>query len=256
MRTATVQEAINGNNNDTVITPLRLKQVLNELDLSSGGGGSTGNETDPIFKSSPAAGITTSNIASWNAKQNALVSGQNIKTINGQNILGEGNITIGSSGGGGSGVSIDMIYPVGSIYISASNTVDPNVIFTGTQWERFGKGRTLVGVNEEDTDFATVGLEGGSKDATVVKHSHTVTGEAASAGAHTHTVKGTSAKNTGTIDGLCETWNNKTQDRNSSTTSNGAHTHTVTGTTNEVGEDGTGKNLQPFITVFMWQRVA
>lgn len=258
MRTATVQEAINGNNNDTVITPLRLKQVLSELDLSSGGGGSGGitKETDPIFKSSPAAGITTSNIASWNAKQNALVSGQNIKTINGQNILGEGNITIESGGGGGSGVSIDMIYPVGSIYISASATVNPNVIFTGTQWERFGKGKTLIGVDEEDTDFATVGLEGGSKDATVVKHSHTVTGEAASNGAHTHTVKGTSAKTDGTPDGLCETWNNRTQDRNGSTTSNGAHTHTVTGTTNEVGEDGTGKNLQPFITVFMWQRVA
>lgn len=98
MRTATVQEAINGNNNETVITPLRLKQVLSELDLSSGGGGSGGitKETDPIFKSSPAAGITTSNIASWNAKQNALVSGQNIKTINGQDILGEGDITIES----------------------------------------------------------------------------------------------------------------------------------------------------------------
>lgn len=252
MKIATVQEAINGNSNDTAITPLRLKQVLSKLDISSGGGIET--ETDPVFTSSPAAGINTSNIASWNAKQDTLVSGQNIKTINGQDILGEGDITIESSGGG-SGVSIDMIYPVGSIYISASATVNPNVIFTGTQWERFGKGKTLIGVDEVDTDFATVGLEGGSKDATVVKHSHTVTGEAASNGAHTHTVNGTSAKTNGTPDGLCETWNNKTQDRNGSTTSNGAHTHTVTGTTNEVGEDGTGKNLQPFITVFMWKRV-
>lgn len=97
MKIATVQEAINGNSNDTAITPLRLKQVLNELDISSGGGGgSVGDETDPIFNSSPAAGITTSNIASWNNKQDPLVSGQNIKTINGQNILGEGNITIES----------------------------------------------------------------------------------------------------------------------------------------------------------------
>ena len=167
------------------------------------------------------------------------------------------NELLANAGGGtGTGVSFDMIYPVGSIYISASATVNPNVIFTGTQWERFGKGKTLIGVDEEDTDFATVGLEGGSKDAIVVKHSHSITGEAESAGAHTHTVKGTSAKTEGTQDGLCETWNNKTQDRNGSTTSNGAHTHTVTGTTDEVGENGTGKNLQPFITVFMWKRVA
>lgn len=161
-----------------------------------------------------------------------------------------------ANAGGGTGVSFDMIYPVGSIYISASDAIDPNGIFIGTTWERFANGKTLIGVDEEDTDFATVGLEGGSKDATVVKHSHTVTGEAESAGAHTHTVKGTSAKTEGTPDGLCETWNNKTQDRNGTTTSNGAHTHTVTGITDEVGEEGTGKNLQPFITVFMWKRVA
>lgn len=162
----------------------------------------------------------------------------------------------GGGGTGGSGVSIDQIYPVGSIYISASATVDPNVVFTDTTWERFANGKTLIGVDENDADFETVGLEGGSKDAIVVKHSHSVTGEAASDGAHTHTVKGTSAKTSGSIDGLCETWNDKTQDRNGSTSSNGAHTHTVTGTAGEVGEDGTGKNLQPFITVFMWKRVA
>ena len=36
-------------------------------------------------------------------KQNTLVSGQNIKTINNQSILGSGNITISGGGGGGSG---------------------------------------------------------------------------------------------------------------------------------------------------------
>ena len=39
----------------------------------------------------------------WNNKQDTLVSGINIKTINDQSILGEGNITI--EGGGGSGTS-------------------------------------------------------------------------------------------------------------------------------------------------------
>lgn len=37
----------------------------------------------------------------WNAKQDALVSGTNIKTINGSSILGSGDLTVGGGGGGG-----------------------------------------------------------------------------------------------------------------------------------------------------------
>src|SRR5690606_5194289 len=41
--------------------------------------------------------LTSSQISTWNAKQDALVSGTNIKTVNGNSLLGSGNITI--SGG-------------------------------------------------------------------------------------------------------------------------------------------------------------
>lgn len=44
----------------------------------------------------------------------------------------------------------------------ASDT-DPNQIYTHQTWERFAKGRTLVGVNENDTGFETVGQTGGEK---------------------------------------------------------------------------------------------
>lgn len=56
--------------------------------------------------------VTSDEKAAWNGKQDALVSGTNIKTINNESILGEGNITIqGGSGGGkaieaGRGISI------------------------------------------------------------------------------------------------------------------------------------------------------
>ena len=68
MKISTAQEAINGNSNDTVITPLRLKQVLNSKNIGEGGssGGIT-NETDPIFASSPAAKITDEDIENWNS---------------------------------------------------------------------------------------------------------------------------------------------------------------------------------------------
>lgn len=52
------------------------------------------SEGDPVFSASPAAGITSQDITDWNAKQDALVSGTNIKTINNQSLLGSGNIDI------------------------------------------------------------------------------------------------------------------------------------------------------------------
>jgi hypothetical protein len=52
-------------------------------------------------------------------------------------------------------------YPVGSIYLSVNDT-NPSVWFGGT-WEQIAKGRTLVGVDTNDTDFNTVKKTGGSK---------------------------------------------------------------------------------------------
>jgi hypothetical protein len=44
----------------------------------------------------------------WNSKQDTLVSGTNIKTINGTSLLGSGNIVIAGGGGGGSSVHNDL----------------------------------------------------------------------------------------------------------------------------------------------------
>ena len=52
-------------------------------------------------------------------------------------------------------------YPIGSIYLSINDT-NPSKWFGGT-WEQIAKGRTLVGVDTNDTDFNTVKKTGGSK---------------------------------------------------------------------------------------------
>lgn len=59
------------------------------------------SESDPVFTASVAAGITSTDIATWSGKQDALVSGTNIKTINNTSLLGSGNIDIQGGGGGG-----------------------------------------------------------------------------------------------------------------------------------------------------------
>ena len=57
------------------------------------------------------------------------------------------------------------MYPVGSIYVTNEST-NPGSIFGGT-WVTYGEGRTLVGVDSTQTEFAGVGLTGGEK-----KHQH------------------------------------------------------------------------------------
>lgn len=74
---------------------------------------------------------------------------------------------------------VNMIYPVGSLYMSTS-AVNPSTLFGGT-WEAFGQGRTLIGKTDNGT-FSELESVGGaeSKSISIAAHSHTI--------AHTHTV--------------------------------------------------------------------
>lgn len=54
---------------------------------------------------------------------------------------------------------LELIYPVGSIYMSVNDT-NPAAFLGGT-WVRWGQGRVPVGVNENDSDFETPEKEGG-----------------------------------------------------------------------------------------------
>lgn len=56
---------------------------------------------------------------------------------------------------------LELIYPVGSIYMSVNDT-NPATFLGGT-WERWGQGRVPVGVNENDSDFETPEKEDGEK---------------------------------------------------------------------------------------------
>lgn len=59
------------------------------------------------------------------------------------------------------GVDIfDLIYPIGSIYMSVNN-INPQALFGG-RWEAWGSGRVPVAVNVNDTNFNTVEKTGGS----------------------------------------------------------------------------------------------
>ena len=80
-----------------VIVPTELSQLDNNVGFIT-------TEVDPTVPSYVKA-ITVADINSWNGKQPLLVSGTNIKTINGTSLLGSGNIVI--SGGTATDVQID-----------------------------------------------------------------------------------------------------------------------------------------------------
>lgn len=80
-----------------VIVPTKTSELTNDI-------GYITTETDPTVPNYVKA-ITNADINSWNNKQNLLVSGTNIKTINSTSLLGSGNIVI--SGGTPTNVKVN-----------------------------------------------------------------------------------------------------------------------------------------------------
>lgn len=128
----------------------------------------------------------------------------------------------------------DMMYPVGSIYMSAtlSNASAVNNALPGT-WEAWGAGRVPVGVDTSQTEFNTVGKTGGEKTHKLTvdempKHYHTM--------CSVDTSGGSQGKRNGTYyqGGW---WGNYES-------------------TTETGGDGAHNNLQPYITCYMYKRVS
>lgn len=120
-------------------------------------------------------------------------------------------------------------YPIGSIYLSINNT-NPSIFFGG-KWEQISKGRTLVGVDESDSDFNTPQKIGGSKF--LQNHTHSI--------------------NTTPRD-LPVTWQHGVQ----------RFTYDYAPISNpntyqaDVGVAGSGNsgNLQPYFTCYIWCRTA
>jgi hypothetical protein len=148
--------------------------------------------------------------------------------------------------------ALTALYPVGSVYINATNNTNPSTLLGFGTWSAFGAGRVPVGFNASDPLFDTAEETGGSKDAIVVAHTHT--GTTSTAGAHKHTMDRHSEVSNiqkGTV-GDNGTFASSRFDAGMST--EGDHSHTFT--TDSTGSSGTNANLQPYITVYMWKRTA
>lgn len=175
----------------------------------------------------PSAKCVYDNLAT---KQAALVSGTNIKTINNTSILGNGNLDI-----------LNMVYPVGSIYMSVNST-NPATLFGGT-WKAISQGRTLVGVGTwSDINGHKMTW---TAETTGGEYFHTLTTNEMPS--HTHEEKAVANPNSGGP-GIRGTFNSQE-----------GSGFTGYGTGVPSGNSGGGRahnNLQPFFVVYMWKRTA
>lgn len=85
----------------------------------------------------------------------------------------------------------DLIYPIGTIYTSVTNT-NPGTLFGGT-WTAFGAGRIPIGINAADTRIDTAEETGGTDQITanmLPTHTHALGGSSGAEAAHTHSITG------------------------------------------------------------------
>lgn len=151
------------------------------------------------------------------------------RTINGKALTG--NITITAADIGISAIFL-AAHPVGDIYLSV-NPTNPGTLYGGT-WVVWGSGRVPVGVNTSDTDFKTVEKTGGAK-------THTLTVQEIPNHAHDLNAvnEGVDNPNGGYHPGW--TFNKQYTAQVMSASTGGGQAH---------------NNLQPYITCYMWKRIA
>ena len=147
---------------------------------------------------------------------------------------------------------IDLIYPVGSIYISVNST-NPSNFFGGT-WVAFATGKTIVGVDTSDDDFKTVEKTGGAKTSS---HVHYL-GNSNKAWAKINWSTSNKYLNMREV----SLTNIEAFTENARTSISGTWTSKTTGTGSYGAElggtvDSTSLALmQPYITTYMWKRTA
>lgn len=265
---------------DDVVTKLNktgLESVPDPLTL--------GTLTVSTSLTMPANAVKTANITDQSVTNSKIQDGCVSEDKLDENVVEKLNKT-------GGGLTIDDVYPVGSVYISFNST-SPQTLFGIGTWSKI-EGRFLFAADNSHIVEST----GGSNDSVVVSHTHTA--DLANSGLHTHTLSsnehthsastgssGNHAHNTGQNGYNFVTTNGNfgygsggstapaPSSKTSATQTTGAHTHSVNigyyththsannnglhthdVTIDSAGTSGADKNMPAYIAVNMWQRVS
>ena len=212
------------------ISATKTALVMSKID-TTGAGVSIAGEVDATAIGATLNGVLSQNFATNTEVDNKFVADQAIPLINpfatpftwndiaSQNFVNTRNFA-----------TLDDIYPVGSIYLTAS-AVSPSTSFGGT-WIRYAQGKCLFGVDDADTDFA-LETTGGEKTHTLTK---------AEIPPHVHTEIYRSNHNNGTNFGHSGPYLTST---------------TNTGDGSADGLQGLAhNNMPPYIAIYIWKRTS
>ena len=170
------------------ISATKTALVMSKID-TTGAGVSIAGEVDATAIGATLNGVLSQNFATNTAVDNKFVANQAIPLINpfatpftwndiaSENFVNTRNFAPQSTtytktevdnaiSSAGSSLTINDIYPVGSIYFTAS-TVSPSTSIGGS-WVRYAQGKCLFGVDDADTDFS-LEQTGGEKNHTLTK---------------------------------------------------------------------------------------
>lgn len=149
-------------------------------------------------------------------------------------------------------IATDKAWPINSIFVSTVPTSPADLLGIGV-WTRFGKGRTLVSLDEDQVEFDTAAEVGGAKTVTldttqIPSHTHTM--------AHTHDVSLSfdvdPAQSGAGVNKVSNIQLNGTLGIDRSAATSGVSTPN----TGATGGAGPHNNLPPYIVVYMWKRTA
>ena len=151
-----------------------------------------------------------------------------------KDVTGIRNLTITGTLSGATGlVTMSDVYPVGSIYINATNANNPSSLLGFGTWVAFGAGRVPVGIDATQSEFDTAEEVGGSK-------THTLTVSELPAHNHNNAAGISPAPNANDVD----------------ITGGNGRTIADNVTTDNTGGGSAHNNLQPYVVVYMWKRTA
>ena len=127
---------------------------------------------------------------------------------------------------------VDLVFPIGFV-VTLETGIDPNTVWGG-KWIRTAKGKFIVGLNESEDEFRTVGKTGGEKTHILTinempSHSH---GQIVTAG-----TGGTASRTDYNEDAKGQRYPQGTN-------------------TNSTGGSQPHNNLPPYETAYVWKRIA
>lgn len=144
----------------------------------------------------------------------------------------------GTEYGLGGKALIDRIYPVGSIYISTSSTFNPQNVWGGT-WRKTADGRCLIGANSTYPLGSTGGeAEHILENNEMPSHDHELSDWAMS-----WKMNGAKGEVNLGVSAISDAWTNN-------------RGYFKSRTTKPTGGSQPHNNMQPYLAVYIWERIA